>query len=208
MVDYRLYLVTGSYEFSEEIFLRIVEAACQAGVTLVQLREKTGTTQAIYQRALRVKAITDWYQIPLIINDRVDICLAVDAAGIHIGDEELPVAVVRQLIGPDKLLGVSAKTIGRAQEAKEQGADYLGVGAMFPTQTKEAPVTAISQLVAIQQQVQLPIVAIGGIKATNLAAFKGLKIAGVAVVSEIMQAMDVTAKVQELRAELINVLEE
>lgn len=208
MVDYRLYLVTGSYEFSEEIFLHIVEEACQAGVTLVQLREKTGTTQAIYQRALRVKAITDRYQIPLIINDRVDICLAVDAAGIHIGDDELPVAVVRQLIGPDKLLGVSAKTIERAQEANEQGADYLGVGAIFPTQTKEAPVTAISQLVAIQQQVQLPIVAIGGIKATNLAVFKGLKIAGVAVVSEIMQAMDVTAKVQELRAELVNVLEE
>lgn len=199
MADYSLYLVTGSYDYDDQTFLQIVEEACQAGVTIVQLREKTGTTQAIYQKALKVKAITDRYGIPLIIDDRVDICLAVDAAGVHIGEDELPVHVVRGLIGPTKILGVSAKTTARAQQAEQEGADYLGTGAMFETQTKQTPVTSFETLQAVIQAVKIPVVAIGGIKEDNLASFQDMPIAGVAIVSEIMKAIDVKEKVQALQ---------
>ena len=125
----RLYLVTDRYQDSVESFLEKVEMACRSGVTIVQLREKNLTTNQYYQLAKKVKEITDAYQVPLIIDDRLDICLAVDAAGLHIGDDELPVSVARQVLGPDKILGVTAKTVKRALEAEEGGADYLGTGA-------------------------------------------------------------------------------
>lgn len=158
----QLYLVTGQFSLTREQFLSVVTEACQAGVTLVQLREKEVSTRHFYELALAVKQITDRFAIPLIINDRVDICLAVDAAGVHIGDDELPVAVTRKLIG-DKLLGVSAKIVARAQEAQEAGADYLGVGAIFPTQTKDTSLTSKENLREIARESQLPIVSIGGI---------------------------------------------
>lgn len=207
MADYRLYLVTEGYDYDEQTFFSIIEEACRAGVTLVQLREKKRTTQAVYERAKKIKVLTDRYQIPLIIDDRVDICLAVDAAGVHIGDDELPVSVVRKLVGPDKLVGVSAKTVVRALEAEREGADYLGTGAIFPTQTKQTPVTPVATLQAIVESVAIPVVAIGGIKEDNLDTFKGSHIAGVAVVSEIMKAENVSLKVQALRQKLANVLE-
>jgi thiamine-phosphate pyrophosphorylase len=206
MIDYRLYLVTGPYDFDEAQFLAIIEQAVKNGVTLVQLREKQGTTQAFYQRALKVKEITDRYQVPLIINDRVDICLAVDASGVHIGDDELPVSVVRQLIGKEKILGVSAKTVSRAEEAEKEGADYLGVGAIFPTATKDTSLTSMETLNEITQQTNLPVVAIGGIKEENLSQFQQINIDGFALVSEIMKAEDVAAKVNQLRTSIDNVL--
>ena len=131
-----LYLVTARYDWKEEDFLKKVEEACRSGVTLVQLREKECSTREYYELAQKVKTITDTYHIPLIIDDRVDICLAVDASGVHIGADELPVEVVRKLIGKDKILGVTAKTVERALEAEQYGSDYLGVGAIYPTTTK------------------------------------------------------------------------
>ena len=160
-----LYLVTNREGLTEERFLAVVKEACENGVTMVQLREKEATTNDFYQLAIKVKKITDAYNIPLIINDRVDICLAVEASGVHIGDEELPVDVTRQLIGKNKLLGVSAKTVARGLEALNNGADYLGVGAIFPTQTKvKTTVTSLQILDEIVRKTDLPVVAIGGIK--------------------------------------------
>ncbi len=199
-LDVSLYLVTQRYG-SEAEFLQTIEEACQNGVTLVQLREKKLSTHDFYHTALQVKKITDRYQLPLIINDRVDICLAVDAAGVHIGDDELPVAVVRKLIGK-KYLGVSAKTLARAREAEEQGADYLGVGAMFPTKTKDAQPTSLATLKAITSAIPLPVVAIGGITEERLEVFADTGVAGVAVVSEIMQADSVADKVKEMRQKI------
>ena len=205
--DLRLYLVTHRYDDTPAAFLAKIAAACENGVTMVQLREKQLNTRDYYDLAMRVKLITDRYQIPLVIDDRVDICLAVDAAGVHIGDDELPVAVTRQLIGSDKILGVSTKTVVTATAAAAAGADYLGVGAIFPTQTKAAaPLTTLATLKAITAAVPIPVVAIGGIKATNLATFKDTGIAGVAIVSDIMQAPDTAQKVQALSAKLKEVL--
>lgn len=202
-----LYLVTGRYDFSDEKFLTVIEEACKNGVTLVQLREKELVTGRFYELALKVKAITDRYQIPLIINDRVDICLAVDAAGVHIGDDEMPVDVVRSLIGSEKILGVSAKTVERGLEAEKAGADYLGIGAIYPTKTKDTPLTSKEMLKAINKAVSIPSVAIGGIKEDNLADFHGTGIAGVSIVSEIMRAKDVGEKVRSLRQKIDKVLD-
>ncbi len=194
---FRLYLVTNRYQDSVESFLAKVETACRSGVTIVQLREKNLTTNQYYQLAKQVKEITDAYQVPLIIDDRLDVCLAVDAAGLHIGDDELPVSVARQVLGPEKILGVTAKTIKRALEAETSGADYLGTGAIFPTTTKEnAPITLISTLKTICQTVAIPVVAIGGLTSENIDQLIGTGIAGVAVVRDLMQAEDIEAKTQ------------
>ena len=199
----RLYLVTNRYQDSLENFLEKVETACRSGVTIVQLREKNLTTNQYYQLAKQVKEITDAYQVPLIIDDRLDVCLAVDAAGLHIGDDELPVSVARQVLGPEKILGVTAKTVKRALEAETSGADYLGTGAIFPTTTKEnAPITLISTLKTICQTVAIPVVAIGGLTSENIDKLIGTGIAGVAVVRDLMQAEDIEAKTQAFLTKL------
>ena len=203
----RLYLVTNRYQDSLESFLKKVETACRSGVTIVQLREKNLTTNQYYQLAKQVKEITDAYQVPLIIDDRLDVCLAVDAAGLHIGDDELPVSVARQVLGPDKILGVTAKTVKRALEAEEGGANYLGTGAIFPTTTKEnAPITLISTLKTICQRVAIPVVAIGGLTSENIDQLIGTGIAGVAVVRDLMQAEDVEAKTQAFLTKLDDII--
>lgn len=202
-----LYLVTARYDWKEEDFLKKVEEACRSGVTLVQLREKECSTREYYELAKKVKTITDTYQIPLIIDDRVDICLAVDASGVHIGADELPVEVVRNMIGNDKILGVTAKTVERALEAEQHGADYLGVGAIYPTTTKViTQPTSIETLKAIATTVSIPIVAIGGIKEDNMEPLEGTGIAGVAIVSEIMKANNIQEKCQSLRKKVANFL--
>ena len=203
----RLYLVTNRYQDSLESFLKKVETACRSGVTIVQLREKNLTTNQYYQLAKQVKEITDAYQVPLIIDDRLDVCLAVDAAGLHIGDDELPVSVARQVLGPEKILGVTAKTVKRALEAEEGGADYLGTGAIFPTTTKEnAPITLISTLKTICQRVAIPVVAIGGLTSENIDQLIGTGIAGVAVVRDLMQAEDIEAKTQAFLTKLDDII--
>ena len=203
----RLYLVTNRYQDSVESFLEKIETACRSGVTIVQLREKNLTTNQYYQLAKQVKEITDAYQIPLIIDDRLDVCLAVDAAGLHIGDDELPVSVARQVLGPEKILGVTAKTVKRALEAEEGGANYLGTGAIFPTTTKEnAPITLISTLKTICQRVAIPVVAIGGLTSENIDQLIGTGIAGVAVVRDLMQAEDIEAKTQAFLTKLDDII--
>ena len=203
----RLYLVTNRYQDSVESFLEKVETACRSGVTIVQLREKNLTTNQYYQLAKKVKEITDAYQVPLIIDDRLDVCLAVDAAGLHIGDDELPVSVARQVLGPEKILGVTAKTVKRALEAEEGGANYLGTGAIFPTTTKEnAPITLISTLKTICQSVAIPVVAIGGLTSENIDQLAATGIAGVAVVRDLMQAEDIEAKTQAFLTKLDEII--
>ena len=203
----RLYLVTNRYQDSLESFLEKVETACRSGVTIVQLREKNLTTNQYYQLAKQVKEITDSYQVPLIIDDRLDVCLAVDAAGLHIGDDELPVSVARQVLVPEKILGVTAKTVKRALEAEEGGADYLGTGAIFPTTTKEnAPITLISTLKTICQRVAIPVVAIGGLTSENIDQLMGTGIAGVAVVRDLMQAEDIETKTQAFLTKLDDII--
>ena len=203
----RLYLVTNRYQDSLESFLEKIETACRSGVTIVQLREKNLTTNQYYQLAKEVKEITDAYQVPLIIDDRLDVCLAVDAAGLHIGDDELPVSVARQVLGSDKILGVTAKTVKRALEAEEGGADYLGTGAIFPTTTKKnAPITLISTLKTICQRVAIPVVAIGGLTSENIDQLIGTGIAGVAVVRDLMQVEDIEAKTQAFLTKLDDII--
>ena len=203
----RLYLVTNRYQDSLENFLEKVEMACRSGVTIIQLREKNLTTNQYYQLAKQVKEITDAYQVPLIIDDRLDICLAVDAAGLHIGDDELPVSVARKVLGPEKILGVTAKTVKRALEAETSGADYLGTGAIFPTTTKEnAPITLISTLKTICQRVAIPVVAIGGLTSENIDQLVDTGIAGVAVVRDLMQAEDIEAKTQAFLTKLDDII--
>ena len=203
----RLYLVTNRYQDSLESFLEKIETACRSGVTIVQLREKNLTTNQYYQLAKEVKEITDAYQVPLIIDDRLDVCIAVDAAGLHIGDDELPVSVARQVLGPEKILGVTAKTVKRALEAEEGGANYLGTGAIFPTTTKEnAPITLISTLKTICQRVAIPVVAIGGLTSENIDQLMGTGIAGVAVVRDLMQAEDIEAKTQAFLTKLDDII--
>ena len=203
----KLYLVTNRYQDSLESFLEKVETACRSGVSIIQLREKNLTTNQYYQLAKQVKEITDAYQVPLIIDDRLDICLAVDAAGLHIGDDELPVSVARKVLGPEKILGVTAKTVKRALEAETSGADYLGTGAIFPTTTKEnAPITLISTLQTICQRVAIPVVAIGGLTSENIDQLAATGIAGVAVVRDLMQAEDIEAKTQAFLIKLDDII--
>lgn len=203
----RLYLVTNRYQDPLETFLKKVEQACQSGVTMIQLREKQLTTNQYYELAKMVKQITDTYQVPLIIDDRLDVCLAVDAAGLHIVDDELPVSVARQVLGTEKILGVTAKTVKRALEAEESGADYLGTGAIFPTTTKEnAPITLISTLKDICQAVGIPVVAIGGLTCENIHQLSGTGIAGIAVVRDLMQARDIEARTQEFLTKLDQII--
>ena len=198
MIDYSLMLVTDHCS-DVDAFCTIVEKALQAGVTVLQLREKTATTRDFYQLALRIKPIARQYNVPLLINDRLDIALAVDADGVHVGQEDLPVAVVRRLIGPDKILGATAATVAAAQTAEREGADYIGSGAMFPTLTKPGKqVLPLNMLAQIKQAVQVPVVAIGGITADNLLTLKITGVDGLAVVSAIMDSADPAAATQEI----------
>ncbi|MCH5461304.1 thiamine phosphate synthase [Lactobacillus sp. LC28-10] len=195
-----LYLVTDALNYSESDFLKRIEAACQGGVDLVQLREKDLTSLQYFQRAYAVKQITDKYHIPLLIDDRLDIAQAVKAAGVHLGQQDLPVAIARQILGPDAIIGATAKTLDQAYAAVEQGADYLGVGAIFPTTTHVETVrTSVTMLAAIKQAVDIPVYAIGGLNVNNVEAVKPASVDGVAVVSAIMKADDPLTATQQLR---------
>lgn len=199
-IDYRLYLVTDRTLMSAPTLESAIAQAIVGGATLIQLREKTLSSLAFYQTAVRIKALTDAHRIPLIINDRVDLALAVDAAGVHVGQEDLPPRVVRQIIGNDKILGVSVVSVTEALKAREDGADYLGVGAMFPTGTKtDAELVTMEELKRIRAAVSLPIVVIGGINKQTIPAFNGMGIDGIAVVSALIAAPDIPRAGEELR---------
>ena len=174
--DPTLYLVTDSTYHTTASLLETVEEACKGGVTLVQLREKETGGREYLEKALLVKQITDRYGIPLIIDDRVDVAIACDAAGVHVGASDLPVAVARKLLRPDKIVGATAKTVDAAIKAWEEGADYLGVGAIYPTTTKVVAIlTKPETLKAICEAVPIPVVAIGGLNAGNMDICRGMQ---------------------------------
>lgn len=199
-LDLTLYLVTDSSYHTEESFLKTVEQACAGGVTLVQLREKQRGGRAYLELAQKVKKITDAYDIPLIIDDRIDIALAADAAGVHVGQSDIPVEYARKLLGPDKIVGATAKTVEQARSAYAAGADYLGVGAMYPTTTKVVTVlTPPEMLTKIAEAVPIPMIAIGGLNPDNLDIIKGRPVAGVAVVSAIMKAENPKEAARQLK---------
>lgn len=186
-MDYSLYLVTDRALVGERDFEDLVGRAIRGGCTLVQLREKEASSGEFYERALRLKKVTDYFHVPLIIDDRIDIMLAVDAAGVHLGQSDLPAEAARQIIGPDKILGVSVRTVEDAEKAESDGADYLGVGAVYPTTTKgDAEKVSREELGKICSTVSIPVVAIGGLNARNIPSLEGSGISGVAVVSAIM----------------------
>lgn len=199
-IDYSLYLVTDRELMSSQTIEESVEQAIMGGCTLIQLREKTASSLEFYDTAVRVKEITTRYGIPLIINDRVDIALAVNADGVHVGQDDLPAEQVRKLIGDDKILGVSASCLNEAKDAVLAGADYLGVGAMYVTGTKtDANVATMEELLAIRKEVSLPIVVIGGINKNTVHHFKNTGIDGLAVVSAIIAKEDVAGAARELK---------
>ena len=198
-IDYTLYLVTDSNLLGARDLLYCIEEAILGGVTIVQLREKEISALEFFNLATQVKSVTDRYQIPLLINDRLDIALAVDAAGLHVGQTDLPAATARNLLGPAKILGVSAATPEEALAAQASGADYLGIGAIFPTGTKkDAREVTIDTLCAIKNQVKIPVIAIGGINEKNVKLVKEHRVDGVAVVSAIFCQADIRRAAQTL----------
>ncbi|MBP2638901.1 MAG: Thiamine-phosphate pyrophosphorylase [Firmicutes bacterium] len=201
-LDYSLYLVTDSGLLGGKDLAPTVEQAIQGGVTMVQIREKHLSSRDFFQVALAIKAVTDKYKVPLIVNDRADIALAVDAAGLHIGQDDLPLTEARKLLGPDKIIGVSTATLEEALLAQSQGADYLGVGAIFPTNTKDdADSVSLAQLQVIKAGIKIPIVAIGGINGSNIQSVIKTGVDGAAVVSAIIAAADpgeAASKLQQL----------
>ncbi|MBQ2922137.1 MAG: thiamine phosphate synthase [Tyzzerella sp.] len=199
--DSSMYFITDSTNYSEEEFLYRVVQALMGGITLLQLREKDKSTREYMDLAEKVHTLTKKYNVPLIIDDRVDVALAIDAEGVHVGQSDMPVSTARKLMGDDKIVGATTKTVPQALEAYEQGADYLGVGAIYPTTTKVKTVlTSTETLGNICSAVPIPVNAIGGLNKDNIDVLKGIPIAGICVVSAIMKADDPKQAAVELQA--------
>jgi len=194
-----LYAVTDRSWLKNRTLSDAVEEALKAGVTFLQLREKDLDYDSFLQLAIEIKKITDKYKVPYVINDNVDVAITCGADGIHVGQSDMEAKDVRKMIGPDKILGVSAQTVEQAIRAEQSGADYIGVGTMFPTSTKiEAEAVSFETLKEICKSVSIPVVAIGGINADNAMKLAGSGIAGIAVVSAIFAQDDITAAVKKL----------
>ena len=197
-INYSLYLCTDRGLMTSATIEESVEAAVRGGATVVQLREKDCSSREFYELGLRVREITARYGVPLFVNDRADIALAVGADGVHVGQSDLPCRAVRA-IAPGMLVGVSASSLAEAVQAERDGADYLGVGAMFATGTKtDAEIVSMEELEAIRRAVSIPIVVIGGINKQTIPAFQGKGIDGAAVVSAIVAQPDPEAAAREL----------
>ena len=205
-IDYTLYLVTDRNLMSCDTIEQSVEQAIAGGASIVQLREKDCSSREFYELALRVKKITQPKGVPLIINDRIDICLAANADGVHLGQSDIPCRTAREILGNDKIIGVSAALPEEAVQAQNDGADYLGVGAVFTTSTKTDTRAVSSDIIKkIRSAVTIPFVVIGGINSDNIKQLYGLGINGAAVVSAIVAQNDITAAAREMRkaAELL-----
>lgn len=201
MLDTTLYFITDSSTVPAEKFLPSVEAACKGGATIIQLREKNKSTREYMELAAAVHEITSRYNVPLIIDDRVDVALAIGAEGVHVGQTDMPVSTARKLMGPDKIVGATTKTVPQALEAYEQGADYCGVGAIYPTTTKVVTIlTSVDTLKEIVKAVPIPVNAIGGLNKDNIDVLKGSGIAGICAVSAIQKAADPEAAARELKS--------
>ncbi|WP_326514755.1 thiamine phosphate synthase [Clostridium intestinale] len=202
-IDYTMYLVTDRDVLKGRDLCEAIEASIKGGVTLVQLREKDISSLDFYNLAVAVKKITDKHNVPLIINDRIDIALAVDAAGVHVGQSDIPTKVARKIIGEEKILGISAATLEEAKLAEAEGADYLGIGAVFPTDTKkDARSVSIDLLEEIKKSLTVPVVGIGGINENNAELLKESKIDGIAVVSAILGKDDIEQAAKDMLAKL------
>lgn len=198
--DTSLYFITDSTGFSETEFLQRIEAALQGGVSFLQLREKEKSTREYLELATKVHNLARQYSVPLIIDDRLDVAMAVDAEGVHLGQSDMPVATARKIWGQEKIIGATAKTVEQAQGAYNQGADYLGVGAMYPTTTKVKTVlTSVNTLRDICKAVPIPVNAIGGLNKENIDVLQGVPIAGICVVSAIMKADNPKEAAEQLR---------
>ena len=201
VVDYSIYLVTDEACLHGRPLLECVEEALAAGVTLVQYRAKAADGGVLYAEACKLKELCDKYNVPLIINDRLDIALAVGAAGVHLGQDDLPCAVARRLLGEDYIIGVSAHNPAEAVQAVSEGADYLGCGAVFGTATKhDVAKLGLENLRAIRKAVPVPMVGIGGITADNYAEVLATGADGAAIVSGILAQDDISAVVKKLVA--------
>lgn len=204
-IDTALYFITDSTDFSEEEFLYRVEEALKGGVTILQLREKEKTTREYISLAEKVHALTLRYNIPLIIDDRVDVALAIDAEGVHVGQSDMPVHIARGILGKEKIVGATAKTVEQATKAYENGADYLGVGAIYPTTTKVKTVlTSVDTLKSIVKAVPIPVNAIGGLNVNNIDILKNTGMSGVCVVSAIMKSENPKLEAEKIKAYYVN----
>ncbi|MBR3901551.1 MAG: thiamine phosphate synthase [Ruminococcus sp.] len=204
----QLYFITDSTGLTEGEFLYRVEEACKGGVTLIQLREKDKTTREYISIAEKVHEITQRYDIPLIIDDRVDVALAINAEGVHVGQSDMPVDMARKLMGNDKIIGATTKTVSQAVEAYEKGADYLGVGAIYPTTTKVKTVlTSVDTLKEIVKAVPVKVNAIGGLNRDNIHVLKDSGIDGICVVSAIMKSENPRTAAEELKTAFAEVVE-
>ena len=198
--DTSLYFITDSTGFTEEEFLQRTEAALRGGVTFLQVREKDKSTREYLSLARKVHELTRKYNVPLIIDDRMDIAMAIDAEGVHLGQSDMPIDLARKILGRNKIIGATAKTVPQALEAWQQGADYLGVGAIYPTTTKVKTVlTSTDTLRDICRAVPIPANAIGGLNKDNIDVLADIPIAGICVVSAIMKAEDPQKAAEELR---------
>lgn len=196
----QLYAVTDRAWTGSQTLVEQVEAALKGGITFLQLREKDLGYDEFLQEAIELKMLTAFYDVPFVINDNVEIAQACDADGVHVGQEDMPVEKVREMIGPDKILGVSAQNVEQAIAAEKAGADYLGIGSVFPTGTKQdAKPMTFETVQEICKSVSIPIVAIGGINKTNILELTGSGIDGVAVVSAIFAQSDILAATKELQ---------
>ena len=198
-INYSLYLLTDREMLVDTDIYTAVEDSIKGGATLVQLREKDISTLEFYNIASKIKIITDKYKVPLIINDRIDIALSVDAAGVHLGQSDMPASIARSIIGNDKIIGISTSTLKQARVAEKEGADYVGVGAMFPTTTKDdASAVSVHTLKEIKDNISIPVVAIGGITNKNVDFLKIADIDGVAVISDILAKKNVKEATEKL----------
>ena len=199
--DSSLYFITDSSGFTEDEFLKRVELALKGGVTLLQIREKDKSTREYITLAEKVHNLTQMYNVSLIIDDRVDVALAVNAEGVHVGPSDMPVDLARKLMGENKIVGATTKTVEQAKEAFEQGADYLGVGAIYPTTTKVKTVlTSTDTLRDICYSVPIPVNAIGGLNKDNIDILEGIEVSGICVVSATMKDDDPKKATEELKA--------
>jgi len=199
-IDYSVYLVTDRRILQGRDLLDAVAEAIEGGVTLIQLREKEVSSREFYQIALKVKDLAHSKGVPLLINDRLDIALAVNADGLHIGQEDLPLKVARKLLGPDKIIGLSVSNLEDAVQGEKEGADYLGAGAVYPTTSKDVSESPIGPdgLKKIKEAVSIPVVGIGGINLFNIEEVKRTGVDGVAVISAIMGAPDIKDAARKL----------
>lgn len=195
----KLYAITDSSWLNGDTLAHQVELAIAGGATIVQLREKNKSKEALKELALEIKSVCNRYKVPFIVNDDVELAKEIDADGVHVGQNDVSVKSARQILGADKIVGATAKTIEQAQIAQEQGADYLGSGAVFGSTTKKDALPMTMELLnEICHSVQIPVVAIGGIDATNIGQLKGTDIAGAAIVSGIFAQPDIKEAAREL----------